>query len=159
MWKNVSLPSSRLASQKLVAVLRNPSCTPSSPSFMPLALTRSPSKRGPYASVLEKPYKAEKIWGRQKGAPEKKVNLANSSFSLFFFFFCLAYHGLLLPAVISIAMIQSNTLLFFSFLVVSLPSCWMLLSPSLAWYVLTIQVTRQSLYLLLTKVRWAAAYN
>lgn len=129
--ENVSLLSSRLTSQKFVAVLRSQSCTPSSSSFMPLTLTCHPSKRAPYNSVLGKPYKVEKRWRSKKGAPEKKVNLVNNSFSFFFFFFCLAYRGLPLPAVIGIAIIQRNTLLFFNFLVATLPSCWKLLSPSL----------------------------
>lgn len=49
-------------------------------SFMPLALTRSPSKWAPYDSVLEKPYKVEKIGRWKKGALEKNVNLVNSTF-------------------------------------------------------------------------------
>lgn len=98
---------------------------------MPLALTCSPSKGVTYKSVLEEPYKVEKIQRRKKGTPERRINLANSNFSFFFFFFCHAYHGCHLPAVFSIDIILSNTLLFFNFLVVTLPSCWMLLSPSL----------------------------
>lgn len=49
-------------------------------SFMPLTLTCSPSKRAPDATVLEKPYKVEKIRRWKKGTQEKKVNLENSNF-------------------------------------------------------------------------------